>query len=146
MSVQTVSRSLTPNSIGLSRTKRKGQYLRRPGSPNVTAKKQAKLGYGDRIFAGLLSYQSVHGRTSLEAVGERVATLEKRAKPYSKAAVSDWMNERSEPSLRTFMALARLFGGMPSWYAFNFGEAPENPVATHAAAYSPQEGKKRGRG
>lgn len=110
------------------------------------AKKQAKLGYGDRIFAGLLSYQSVHGRTSLEVVGERVAAIEKRQKPYSKASVSDWIGERSEPSLRTFVALARLFGGMPSWYAFNFGEAPENPVAAHAAPVAPADGKKRGRG
>lgn len=89
--------------------------------------------FGNRIFAGLMAYQAVHGRTSLDVVGERVARLEGRKKgPYSKGAVSDWIGGKSEPSLATFVAIARLFGGMPSWYAFNFGEAPSNPIAEAA--------------
>lgn len=75
-----------------------------------------------------MAYQSVHGRTSLEAVGERLAKLEGRKRRYSKATVSDWIAEKSEPRLATFVALARLFGGMPSWYAFNYGTPPANPA------------------
>ena len=77
-----------------------------------------------------MAYQSLHGRTSLRVLGIQVAKIEGRKTPYSKGTVSDWINGKTEPSLATFVALARLFGGMPSWYAFNYGEAPPNPLET----------------
>lgn len=76
-----------------------------------------------------MAYQAVHGRTSLAAVGELLARIEGREKPYHKVTVGDWLAERSEPSLDTFKAIAQLFGGTAAWYAFGEGVPPINHVA-----------------
>lgn len=100
-------------------------------------------GYGARIYKGFIAYQAVHGRTSATAVGELVARIEGREKPYHKVTVGDWMAERSPPSLAAFMAIAQLFGGSPGWYAFGEGLAPMNIVAAHTTPVAKSATKKK---
>jgi hypothetical protein len=91
-----------------------------------------------------MAYQAVHGRTSLASVGELLARVERREKPYHKVTVGDWLAERSEPSLTTFKAIAHLFGGSAAWYAFGEGAGPINHVA-EASSPVPKPAAKRRR-
>lgn len=91
-------------------------------SQNVTT----ASGWGQRLEQCLLLYQARHGRTSLERWGELIANAEGREKPYTKAAASMWIAEKSEPSLRTFEAIAYVVQCDPWWLAWGVGRPPSN--------------------
>lgn len=85
-------------------------------------------GWGKRIEAALLLYSSVHGRTSLERLGELVAGQEGRDRGYAKATVSAWISESSPPTLEAFEAMADVFGCDPWWLVWGVGRGPVNPL------------------
>lgn len=85
-------------------------------------------GWGRRIETALLLYSSVHGRTTLERLGELVAAREGRAKAYGKSTVAGWIGEVSPPTLDTFEAMADVFECDPWWLAWGVGRGPVNPL------------------
>lgn len=88
-------------------------------------------GWGERIERGILLYSAANGRTSLEAIGELVASFEGREKAYGRSTVQEWTKEKNEPSIRTFEALAQVFDCDPWWLVWGVGRSPDNPVAKH---------------
>lgn len=81
---------------------------------------------GDRIAQAILAYQSQIGRRVTYAeVGEAVARTEGREKPYTAAAVSEWIQGRGEPRLGAVKALAQVLRVPAGWLAF--GDIPAEP-------------------
>lgn len=83
-------------------------------------------GYGKRIRRALRVWASQFETATYEEFGQRVAEIEKRdpAKgPYTSSAVSEWIQDRSEPKIATFKAIQKLTGFRASWLML--GELPE---------------------
>lgn len=81
-------------------------------------------GYGNRIrevIAGIAHQviASGRGRRYGNADFARDVGIVERGQPYSAQALSEWLAERSEPTLATFIAMARIAGHHDaSWIAF----------------------------
>lgn len=77
-------------------------------------------GYGERIRKTVFDLQSQIGRKyTLARFAHDVGVLE-RGEAWSASAMSEWIAERSEPKLATFMAMAIVAGHRDaSWLAFN---------------------------
>jgi len=77
-------------------------------------------GFGKRIGQAILDRQSQIGhRLTLGEIGVAVAKREKRSKPYGVSTVAAWIEERNEPTLAAFAALAAELGTTPGWLAFS---------------------------
>jgi hypothetical protein len=84
------------------------------------------VGYGKRIRRALRVWASQFETATYEEFGQRVAAIEGRdpAKgPYRTSAVSEWLQNRSEPSIATFKAIEALTGFRAAWLML--GELPE---------------------
>lgn len=76
-------------------------------------------GFGKRIEQAILDRQSQIGqRLTLGGIGDAVAKRERRTKPYGVSTVAGWLDERNEPTLATFTALAAELNTTPEWLAF----------------------------
>jgi hypothetical protein len=63
----------------------------------------------------------------LAEFGEMVGKAERdRSKPYSATGVSEWIQERNEPSIAAFLAMARLSGRSFTWVTL--GEEEQDPL------------------
>lgn len=83
-------------------------------------------GYGKRIRRALRVWASQFEQATYADFGRRVAEIEKRdpAKgPYTTSAVSEWLQDRSEPKIATFRAIEVLTGFRAAWLML--GELPE---------------------
>jgi hypothetical protein len=86
-----------------------------------------KAGWGARIEACILHVQARRReRLTLDEFGAMVAADIGRPKPFRKTAVSQWVAETNEPSIRIFEAIARLANCDPWWIVWNVGRAPAN--------------------
>jgi transcriptional regulator with XRE-family HTH domain len=117
-------------------------------------------GYGARVAQAILDRASQIGeRLTYARVGADVAAAEGRGKPYTSAAVSEWIQERSEPTIRTFRALAKVLDKPVEWLmaldapfvtraeADTKTPAPrEAGVIQYGAAPDPRPKRKRARG
>lgn len=75
----------------------------------------APQGFGGRIRQAVLDHASRLGRQySLSEFGREVGQLE-RNREYTPSAVTEWLAERSEPSISTFRAMAKVTGKDVAW-------------------------------
>ncbi len=89
------------------------------------------LGFGDRIRQAILDHAARLGRRySNREFADAVAKAEGR-KSYSAQAVTEWTAERSQPSIETFKAMAKVTGKSVTWLM-----ALEEPTATTSASGS----------
>lgn len=102
-----------------------------------------RRGWGERIERAILLYAAANGRTSLERVGELVASFEGRDRPYRAPTVSEWISEKNEPTIATFEAMAQVFDCDPWWLVWEVGRAPANPVAKDVRPAPRSKGAKR---
>lgn len=114
----------------------------------------AHLGFGERIRQLLLDYGSQIGeRVTLARFGEEVAAAEepRRAKPYGAQAVSEWIQERAQPSIRAFLAMEAVTGESPEYLMLGRGArrlgagATEPPPPRHLSGrgtFVPEPGSK----
>jgi transcriptional regulator with XRE-family HTH domain len=76
----------------------------------------SQQGYGQRIKQAILDLSASRGaEVTYGEVGRAVAVAEGRPKPYSSSAVSEWIQERSEPTIRAFRAMEAVFGKGAAW-------------------------------
>ncbi len=100
-------------------------------STHNTRQPVGTIGYGDRIRQAVLDHAARIGRRySNREFAEDVARAEGR-KAYSASAVSEWTAERSQPSIETFKAMAKVTGKSVTWLM-----ALEEPTATTSASGS----------
>ena len=87
-------------------------------------------GIGKRIELAILLYRSrVDPRASQAEIARLVGEAEAgREKGYSGSTLTEWLQERNEPRLAAFDALAEVLGGDPWWYAWGVGSPPPNPM------------------
>lgn len=87
-------------------------------------------GIGKRIELAILLYRSrVDARATQAGIARLVGEAEAgRGKGYSGSTLTEWIQERNEPRLSAFEALAAVLGGDPWWYAWGVGNPPPNPM------------------
>lgn len=77
-------------------------------------------------------------RITLADFGEIVGKAEKgRQRPYSAGAVSEWIQERNEPSIAAFVAMSKVSGRSFGWVTL--GEEEEPPVLPAVQAQTESE-------
>lgn len=75
----------------------------------------AHKGFGERIEQAILFYASQKGsRVTLKAFGREVG-IRDRGRGYTTSAVSEWIQERAEPGIRTFRVMAAITGRPVEW-------------------------------
>jgi hypothetical protein len=86
-------------------------------------------GWGERIYQAILGLGVKRKeRITYGTFGELVAKAEQppRKKPYSPQTVAAWIEERGEPSIAAFAAMAKVCGLPEAWLPF--GAQPEAPL------------------
>lgn len=97
------------------------------------------VGYGERIRRAVLLWQGKSGRkATLADVGARVAVMIGRDKPFTAGTVSGWVEERSEPPLAVFLAIAQWAGVHVGYLAF--GDVGKDAAETFQPATETPEG------
>jgi len=77
-------------------------------------------------------------RVTLADFGEMVGKAEKgRGRPYSAGAVSEWIQERNEPSIAAFVAMSKVSGRTFAWVTL--GEEEEPPILPAVPAQTESE-------
>lgn len=96
-------------------------------------------GQGKRIQQLVLDLAAkLNRRITLADFGEMVGRAEKgRGKPYSATAVSEWIQERNEPTIAAFQAMAKVAGR--SFTAVTLGEEEKVPMLPAVPAESDAE-------
>lgn len=110
-------------------------------------------GQGKRIEQLVFDLSAKFGRrVSLAEVGELVGKAEKgRHRPYSKSAVSEWIQERNEPTIAAFMAMETVSvkhtppGRRKEWFAFGDEEPLQILPAVPAQSEAERAAKKPSR-
>ena len=106
-------------------------------------------GQGRRIQQVVLDISAKLGRRiTLEEFGELVGKAEKgRGRPYSKGAVSEWIQDRNEPTLAAFLAIVAVSvkhappGRTKEWIIF--GDDEQLPALPLQPAQSEAERTKK---
>ena len=98
----------------------------------------AHKGFGERIEQAILYHASQIGeRVTLKAFGRAVGVRD-RGRAYSTSAVSEWIQERSEPTIRTFRVMAAITGKPVEWLMALDTELEELPAVP---PYNPAKGR-----
>jgi hypothetical protein len=87
-------------------------------------------GQGKRIQQLVLDLTArLNRRVTLAEFGDMVGRAEKgRSKPYSATGVSEWIQERNEPSIAAFQAMAKLSGRSFLWVTLGEEEKERLPI------------------